>query len=94
MSKEIASREPGLERVRADIVGVMKEMDLPAPERMLGRIERMLDEKDRDRVLRQLLEDFRKQSPEEVKKVLRVLAPDAEWAKEVDRLLANYRPMA
>lgn len=94
MSKNTASRDAGLDGVRADIVGVMKDLDLPAPERMLGRIEKMLGEKDRDRVLRQLLEDFRKQSPEEVRKVLRVLAPDAEWAKEVDKLLANYRPMA
>jgi len=94
MTKQTAPREPGLEQVRADIMGVMKELDLPAPERMLGRIERMLGDKDRDRVLRQLLEDFRRDGPEEVRKALRVLAPDAEWSKEVDRLLANYRPMA
>ena len=95
MVKQTPTGTAGSEDVRARIVAVMQELDLPAPDRMLGRIERMLDDKDRERVLRQLLEDFRKQSPEEMKRILKVLGPGREeWAREVDKLLSNYRPMA
>jgi hypothetical protein len=88
------TKAAGGAELRARIVAVMEELELPAPERMLNRIERMLDDKDRDRVLRMLLDDFRTQSGEEIRRILKVLAPGGdEWAREVDRLLANYRPM-
>ena len=80
--------------VRESIVAAMQDLDLPSPDRMLSRIERMLDAKDRERVLQQLLDGFRRDSPEEMKRVLKVLAADgAEWAREVDKLLANYKPI-
>ena len=83
-----------VEELRAQIVGVMEELHLPAPQRMLTRIEKMLDEKDRERVLRQLLADFQQQSKDEIRRILKVLAPGRdEWAREVDQLLANYRPI-
>ena len=89
------TKAEGAAELRARLVAVMEELELPAPERMLSRIERMLDDKDRERVLGQLLADFRTQSGEEMRRILKVLAPGRdEWAKEVDRLLANYRPIA
>ena len=81
--------------VRESIVSAMQELDLPSPDRMLSRIERMLDPKDRDRVLQLLLAGFHKDSPDEMKRVLKVLAADgAEWTREVDKLLANYKPVS
>ena len=82
--------------VRARLVAVMQELQLPSPERMLGRIERMLPQTDRERVLQQLLEDFQTQSQDEMRRILKVLAPgkDSDWIREVDRLLANYRPVS
>ena len=95
MPKDMPTGTGRTEDVRANIVAAMKELDLPSPERMLGRIERMLDEKDRDRVLTQLLEGFHKDGPDEMKRVLKLLdATGAEWAKEVDRLLSKLRPIA
>lgn len=83
------------ESVRESIVQAMQDLDLPSPERMLSRIERMLDAKDRERVLQQLLDGFRRDSPDEMKRVLKVLSADgAEWAREVDKLLANYKPVS
>lgn len=83
------------EDVRENIVAAMQELDLPSPERMLSRIERMLDPKDRERVLQLLLAGFQKDSPAEMKRVLKVLAADsAEWTREVDKLLANYKPVS
>ena len=81
------------EDLHARIVEVMKELKLPAPERMLGRIESMLPKGDRDRVLRQLLDDFRTQNPDEMKRVLKILAPNRdEWAREVERFIQAWRP--
>lgn len=78
---------------RAQLVAVMRELDLPAPDRMLSRIEKMLPDRERDRVLGQLLADFRSQSRDEVKKILKVLAPDRdEWVREVEKMLAKYHP--
>ena len=83
-----------VEDLRAQIVTVMEELQLPAPQRMLTRIEKMLPDRDRERVLRQLLADFQQQSKDEIKRILKVLAPGRdEWAREVDKLLSNYRPM-
>jgi hypothetical protein len=94
MPKETPTGTGRTADVRESIVAAMQELDLPSPERMLNRIERMLDSKDRDRVLQQLLDGFRKDSPEEMKRVLKVLAADgAEWTREVDKLLANYKPI-
>lgn len=95
MPKETPTGTGRTADVRANIVAAMNELDLPSPERMLSRIERMLDDKDRERVLTQLLEGFRKDGPDEMKRVLKILAADgAEWAREVDKLLANYKPIA
>ena len=81
------------EDLHARFVAVMKELKLPAPERMLERIESMLPKADRDRVLRQLLADFQTQNPDEMKKVLKVLAPNRdEWAREVERFIQSWRP--
>ncbi len=81
--------------IRARLVAVMAELELPAPERMLGRIERMLKDDDRERVLRQLLEDFQSQSRDEIRKILKVLAPGGdEWERAVERLVDNYRPVS
>ena len=89
------TRSAGADELRARLVAVMEELELPAPQRMLSRIERMLDEKDRERVLGMLLDDFRTQSTDEVRRILKVLAPGGDdWAREVDKLLANYRPIA
>ena len=94
MPKETPTGTGRTEDVRTSIVAAMQELDLPSPERMLSRIERMLDAKDRDRVLQQLLEGFRKDTPEEMRRVLKVLTADgAEWTREVDKLLANYKPI-
>ena len=96
MAHETSARPAGADELRARILAVMEELELPSPTRMLGRIESMLDDKDRERVLQQLLDDFRHQSGEEVRKILKVLAPATsreDWAREVDRLLQNYRPM-
>ena len=93
MAKETPTGTGRAADVRGSIVAAMQDLDLPSPDRMLNRIERMLDSKDRERVLQQLLDVFRKDTPEEMKRVLKVLAADsAEWAKEVDKLLANYKP--
>jgi len=93
MAKETPTGTGRAADVRESIVAAMQDLDLPSPDRMLNRIERMLDSKDRERVLQQLLDGFRKDTPEEMKRVLKVLAADsAEWAKEVDKLLANYKP--
>jgi hypothetical protein len=88
------TKAPGSADLRGRLIAVMEELEIEAPDRMASRIERMLDDKDRERVLRQLLDDFRTQSTEEMRRILKVLAPGRdEWAREVDRLLANYRPM-
>lgn len=80
-------------QMRAQLVAVMHELDLPSPERMLGRIEKMLPERERERVLKQLLADFQGQSRDEIRRILKVLAPDREeWAREVDRMLAKSLP--
>ena len=93
MAKETPTGTGRAADVRESIVAAMQDLELPSPDRMLNRIERMLDSKDRERVLQQLLDGFRKDTPEEMKRVLKVLAADsAEWAKEVDKLLANYKP--
>ena len=93
MGHEPETKQMGVEELRAQIIEVMEELGLPAPKRMLGRIEKMLPEKDRERVMRQLLGDFQQQSKDEVKRILKVLAPSRdEWAREVDKLLANYHP--
>ena len=95
MAKETPTGTGRTADVRESIVAAMQELDLPSPDRMLSRIERMLDAKDRERVLQQLLDGFRRDSPEEMKRVLKVLAADgAEWTREVDKLLANYKPIA
>ncbi len=94
MAKDTPTGTGNTEEVRARIVSAMQGLDLPSPERMLSRIERMLDPKDRDRVLALLLDGFQRDSPAEMKRVLKVLTADsAEWAREVDRLLANYKPI-
>jgi hypothetical protein len=83
-----------LDDTRDRLVAVMKGLRLPSPERMLGRIERMLPERDRERVLGQLLADFQQQSRDEVRQILKVLAPDRdEWVREVDRMLQDYHPV-
>ena len=94
MSANVKVPQVPVAELRAQIIAVMEDLQLPAPQRMLSRIEKMLDEKDRERVLRQLLGDFQQQSKAEIKRILKVLAPGRdEWAREVDQLLANYRPM-
>ena len=86
---------PGFAEVRAQLVSVMEELELPAPQKMIARIEKMLDEKDRERVLRQLLADCQQQqSKAELKRILKIMGGGRdEWAREVDQLLANYRPI-
>ena len=95
MAKQPQSAPVGLAEVRASLVSVMEELDLPAPQKMVTRIEKMLDEKDRERVLRQLLTDCQQQqSKDELKRILKIMGGGKdEWAREVDQLLANYRPM-
>ena len=95
MVKGMESNRKGTGETHSRLVAVMKDLNLPSPERMLGRIEKMLPERDRERVLGQLLADFQVQSQDEIKRILKVLAPDRDdWAREVDEMLQNYRPVA
>ena len=95
MAKQPQTAAAGFAEVRAQLVSVMEELELPAPQKMIARIEKMLDEKDRERVLRQLLADCQQQqSKDELKRILKIMGGGRdEWAHEVDQLLANYRPM-
>lgn len=95
MAKQPQTAAAGFAEVRAQLVSVMEELELPAPQKMIARIEKMLDEKDRERVLRQLLADCQQQqSKDELKRILKIMGGGRdEWAREVDQLLANYRPM-
>src|SRR6185369_9950210 len=45
MGHEPQTKQVGVEELRAQIVTIMEELQLPAPQRMLSRIEKMLDEK-------------------------------------------------
>lgn len=76
------------------LLALMEELELPAPERMLGRIQDMLPERDRTRVLRALVQDSTQQSKEETRRILKVLVGTRdEWAREVERLLSKYPPV-
>jgi hypothetical protein len=86
------SQEMGLSELHAEILAIMEDLELPAPERMLGRIEDMLPKGDRTRVLKALVQDSQRQSKQETKRILKVLGSKDEWAVEVDRLLRNYSP--
>ncbi len=83
-------QETGLSELHDEILAIMVELELPAPERMLGRIETMLPKGDRNRVLQALVQDSQRQSKQETKRILKVLGSKDEWAVEVDRLLRNY----
>ena len=85
-------QETGLTELHEQVLAIMEELELPAPERMLGRIENMLPRGDRSRVLTALVQDSQKQSRQETKRVLKVLGSRDEWAVEVDRLLRDYPP--
>ena len=77
--------------LHGQLLAIMEELELPAPERMLGRIEDMLPDRDRARVLRALVRDSMQQSKEDTRRILEVLVGSRdEWAREVDRLLRNY----
>lgn len=81
------------DELHAQVLAIMEELDLPAPERMLGRIEDMLPERDRHRVLRALVQDSRQQSRDETRRILKVLVGSRdEWTHEVERLLRDYPP--
>ena len=86
-------QETGLTALHEQVLAIMEELELPAPERMLGRIEDMLPQGDRSRVLQALVQDSQKQSKQETKRILKVLGSKDEWAVEVDRLLRDYPPV-
>lgn len=93
MGQERDSNAVGLEDVHGRILAVMEKLGLPAPEKMLRRIESMLGQRDREAVLRQLLQGCEGQDAKELRAALRELAPSrAEWTAEVDRLFAGYPP--
>ena len=50
-------QETGLSELHEEILAIMVELELPAPERMLGRIETMLPKGDRNRSLGPRLPD-------------------------------------
>ena len=79
--------------LHAQVLSIMEELELPAPERMLGRIEGMLPASERNRVLRALVQDSQRQSREETRRILKVLGSRDEWVREVDRLLRDYPPV-
>ncbi len=83
-------QESGLSELHEEILAIMVELELPAPERMLGRIETMLPKGERNRVLQALVQDSQRQSKQETKRILKVLGSKDEWAVEVDRLLRHY----
>ena len=92
MGQESQVKAIPVEELRAQIVSVMEDLQLPAPQRMLSRIEKMLPERDRERVLRQILADFQQQSKEEIKRILKVLAPGRdEWAREIEMRVAELK---
>ena len=86
-------QDPDLSGLHEEILAIMAELELPAPERMLGRIEEMLPKGDRTRVLKALVQDSQRQSKQETMRILKVLGSKDEWAVEVDRLLRNYSPV-
>jgi len=93
MKDERTSNAVGVEEVHARILAVMQQLKLPSPEKMLRRIESMLSQRDREDVLRQLLQGCESQDAKELRAALRDLAPSrSEWVSEVDRLFAGYPP--
>jgi hypothetical protein len=55
----------------------------------------MLPDGDRDQILALILADFEQQNDDEKRRILKILAPDNEdWTREVEKLIANYRPVA
>jgi hypothetical protein len=93
MGQGTNSSEARVEQTRARLIAVMKGLKLPSPERMLGRIEKMLPERDRERILSTILADFEQQGDEEKRRILRILAPDRDdWTREVEKLISSYRP--
>ena len=85
-------QDTSLSELHDQILAIMAELELPAPERMLGRIEDMLPKGERNRVLAALVQDSQRQSKQETKRILKVLGSKDEWAVEVDRLLRDYPP--
>lgn len=92
MPQDTGPHAVGLSELHAQVLSIMEELELPAPERMLGRIEDMLPASDRGRVLRALVQDSQRQSREETRRILNVLGSRDEWVREVDRLLRDYPP--
>ena len=86
-------QDTSLSELHDQILAIMAELELPAPERMLGRIEDMLPKGERNRVLAALVQDSQRQSKQETKRILKVLGSKDEWAVEVDRLLRDYPPV-
>jgi hypothetical protein len=90
---ETDSHAQGVEGLHGRLIAIMEQLELPAPERMLGRIEEMLGAEDRERVLLALIRDAEQQSSDETRRILKVLVGTRdEWAREVDRLLKGYPP--
>lgn len=86
-------QDTSLSELHDQILAIMEELELPAPERMLGRIEDMLPKGERNRVLAALVQDSQRQSKQETMRILKVLGSKDEWAVEVDRLLRDYPPV-
>ena len=90
MGQDTGPHAVGNEDLHAQVLAIMEGLKLPAPARMLGRIEGMLPEEDRDRVLQALVRDSTHQPREETRRILKALVDSREeWTREVDRLLKN-----
>ena len=93
MSQDTGPHAVGLSELHSQVLAIMEELELPAPERMLDRIEGMLPPSERTSVLRALVQDSQRQGSQETRRILNTLGSREEWNREVDRLLRDYPPV-
>ncbi|MEM7244345.1 MAG: hypothetical protein AAF533_03325 [Acidobacteriota bacterium] len=75
------------------VLAIMKDLELPSPESMLRRIERMLPAGERDRVFQALVEGSTETTKDDRKKLLKALDGSREdWSRAVDGLLERCSP--